>query len=456
MGRLFGKDGLKGTGVSEITCELVMQVARATVEIISGKSKRKIKIVVGRDTRSSGDTLESAVCAGVCSAGADVVTLGQVPVPSVPLMTKKLRADAGIMISYSYRRSDYNGIKIYSSDGWRISEQEEEAIEKLVLDEPWSLYPIKRREYGSITHFTTACEEYSEYVRSKVKTNLSGLRVAIDCGNGTPALTAKSIFEGLGAEIVMMGDKPDGTNINKDCGSMVIESMMAFVRENSCDCGIAFDGGGERCLAVDENGQLIDGDMIIAICAKSLKEMDKLSNNTLVVTPANNLGLTHFGYDRYMDVANCGSDERKLIKKLKEGHFSIGGNPTGSIIFADDSTSPDGQLTGARLLEALRMSERKMSELTVYLKKLPQVMINIPIDRRYSKIWKEDIELAEVIKQCQAELGNEGRIIVRETGKEPAIRVLAEGCDFTQINEIAVRVGDMIRLKCSAFETGGE
>ena len=448
MGRLFGKDGLKGIAVTELTCELAMQIGRAVASVMSNSSEN-ISIVVGKDTRGSADTLEAALCAGICSAGADALTIGKMPSPAVSCIVRKKRACAGIMISYSQRKAEFNGIKVFSPEGFRISAETEEEIERLVLDTPWKLNPEQKIKYGSIIRCENAEDDYIEYVTSKIKTDLTGMRVALDCGNGSASFTAPRLFKELGAEVVIMGNNPDSTNINKDCGSTAIEGLMSFTKENSCDCGLAFDGGGERCIAVDEEGQIVDGDCITALCAKYLKEIGKLKKNTLVINPANNLGLTHFGYDFYMDIAVSGADERSLIKKLVSEELSIGGSPAGYVLMPDESPVSDGQFTGARLLEILRNSERKMSELAALLKKMPQVMINVAISRFDSEIWKNDSEITSLIEQCENTLGENGRMLVREVGKEPVIKVLVEGKDFAQINSIAIEVAEKIKERCT-------
>ncbi|MBP3761327.1 MAG: phosphoglucosamine mutase [Ruminococcus sp.] len=448
MGRLFGKDGLKGLAVTELTCELAMQIGRAVAAVMANNAENS-SIIVGKDTRGSADTLEAALCAGICSAGVNAVTIGKMPSPAVAYILKKKRACAGVMISYSQRKAEYNGFKIFSPEGFRISAETEEEIERLVLDTPWELNPEQKTVYGSIIPCKNAEDDYIECVTSKIKTDLTGVRVALDCGNGAASYTAERLFRELGAEVAVMGNNPDGANINKDCGCTAIEALMSFTKENSCDCGLAFDGGGERCIAVDEEGQIVDGDCITALCAKYLKELGKLKNNTLVVTPANNLGLTHFGYDFYMDVAVAGADERSLIKKLVSEELSIGGTPAGYILLPDESPVSDGQFIGARLLEILKNSERKMSVLASLLKKMPQVMINVPISRFDSEIWKNDSEITSLIEKCENTLGDNGRMLVREVGKEPVIKVLVEGKDFAQINSIAIEVAEKIKERCT-------
>ncbi len=452
MGRLFGKDGLKGIGVSELRCEIAVQLGQAVSAVLAGDEKEKSCIVVGRDTRSSGVTLEAALCAGISSAGVDVLVLGEVPAPVVSFMVRKKKASAGIMISYSNRKSESNAFKVYSAEGKRIGRETEDEIEKLILDEPWNLSPIQRRRYGKIKHTELANDDYIDYIVSKSRADLSGVRVAVDCGNGAASFTAEKILTRLGADTVMMGNKPSPTNINRECGSTSADALMSFTKDNSCDCGIAFDGAGERCIAVDEKGQLMEGDLITALCAKYLKETGKLKKNTLVVTSANNLGLTNFGIDYYMNVVSAGSDERDLMKLLEKEEYSVAGDPWGYMLIPKESPVADGQIVGIKLLEILKRSEKKMSEITNILKKLPQVMMNIPISRFYSEVWKKDTNITSLISYYEKKLGDSGRIAVREEGKEPVIRVLVEGRDFSEINMIAIDVADRVRQCCGRQE----
>ena len=269
-----------------------------------------------------------------------------------------------------------------------LSDEREDALERLILDNPADIEPIPRREYGRMTIDDSAADEYISYMSEKFPSDLSGLKIAIDCANGCASFTAERIFSNRGAEVLVMGNEPDGTNINKDCGSTHVDSLMRFVTANGCDCGIAFDGAAERCLAVDETGSLADGDVIIAACAKDMKEQDKLSHNTIVFTQANNLGLLQFARANGIGTSASSTGERSMIRRMLECGYSLGGDPAGHILFPDDSASADGQLTGLRLLEVLKRSGGKMSELSSLIEKCPQVMLNVPIDKRFRERFK--------------------------------------------------------------------
>lgn len=452
MGRLFGKDGIRGVAVTELTCELAMQVGRAAAAVYARPGETRMKILIGKDTRSAADTTEAALCAGLCSAGVDVELLGVVPAPAVAYLIKERGAAAGIMITVSNRSSEFCGLKFFSGSGHRMSHDKEDTIERLVLDTPSEIAPVPRRRYGSVTHYDAALEDYIYHVKSCVNTNLSGMRLALDCANGSCCMTARRIFTELGAEIVLMGNRPDGYNINRDCGSTCIDPLMDFVRSNECDCGLAFDGGGERCLAVDENGRLIDGDEIIAVCARYMKENEKLRNNTIVTSTANNLGLVQFARANDIYTVSAAANERSMLRKMMEGGYSIGGDPGGHILFPDDAPSGDGQLTGARLLEILHSTGRPMSELTGgVVRKVPQVMLNVRISPREREIWKNDRMITSLIDEYEGMLGDDGRVIVREIGKESLIRIMVEGEDFSTINSMAVRIADTIKERCGGM-----
>lgn len=457
MGRLFGRDGIRGLAISEMSCELAMEVGKAAAAVLARQSGERIKILVGKDARNSGDALEAAVCAGLCSSGADAELVGVVPSPALAYLVKERSARGGIMISASHRSAEYNGIKLYGDTGNRLSFDDEEEIERLILDYPEELIPASGGHYGKTIRYLSSVEDYVRHVRSvSVSGNFSGMKVAIDCANGSASFTAGKIFSALGAEVLLTGNSPDGTNINRDCGCTHIEHLMNIVLEHRCSVGLAFDGGGERCLAVDDRGRLVDGDEIIALIAQYFKTGGILRYNTLPVTSGNNMGLIRFARRRGIDTVSCGAGERRLIRKLVENNYSIGGDSNGHILFPDDAPSADGQLTGVRLLEVLAQSGRRLSELTGIIEKMPQVIINVPISYRDHEVWKNDRRLMSFIEAVENELGDDGRIIVREVGREPVIRIHVEGPDFTRINTLALEVSDMVKDRCTVREWTGE
>ena len=445
MGRLFGRDGMRGIAVTELTCELALQIGRAAAVVLAGHNTDNTRILIGMDTRSSSDSIAAALCAGICSAGADAELIGEVPTPALAWLTKESSANGGIMVTASHINAEFSGIKLFSASGHRLSDDREEEIERLILDAPGEIVPIPRKKYGRLTFSDEANEKYTAHIKDITDTDLSGLKVAIDCANGCASATAKEIFSSLGAEIVLMGDAPDGTNINKDCGSTHIDALMKFVVEQKCGCGIAFDGAAERCLAVDENGAIVDGDMIVAICAKDMKERGKLSNNSILFTQANNLGLLQFARTNEIGTSASSAGERSMIRRMLECGYSLAGDPAGHILFPDLAPSADGQLTGIMLLDVLKRSGKKLSELAAVIEKCPQVMLNVPIDKRCREVWKNDRAVTGIIDEFEQILGEEGRVVVREVGAEPVIRIMIEGRDFTTINTMALQIADTIK-----------
>ena len=391
MGRLFGTDGARGVAITELTCETAMQIGKAAAIVLTKKTKHKPTIFIGKDTRISSDVLEAALAAGICSVGANAEILGVVPTPAVAALVEQKGADAGVMISASHNSFEFNGIM------------------------------------------------------KSIKGNLTGLRIAIDCANGSASATAKRLFEGLGANVYVINSSPDGTNINDNCGSTHIGNLMQFVVDKKCHAGLAFDGDADRCLAVDEKGQLIDGDKLMAICAKAYKEQGKLKKNTAVVTVMSNLGFTYFAKNNGIKMQTTKVGDRYVLEKMLDGGYNLGGEQSGHIIFLDEANTGDGQLSGAKVLEILAESGKKMSELASVMEHYPQVMINVKISPRDREVWKNDSQITDLIEHYENELGDSGRILVRESGTEPLIRVMLEGKDFKQINEYAIAISEKIK-----------
>lgn len=449
MGRMFGKDGMRGLAVTELTCELALQIGRAAAAVFAGHNNEKPKILVGKDTRSSSDAVAAALCAGICSAGADAELLGEVPTPALAWLVKDKDASGGIMVTASHVGAEFSGIKLFSANGHRLSDDREEELERLILDSPGDIIPIPRRNYGRMSVYENAAEDYVAHILETVSADLSGLNVAVDCANGCAGATAEKIFTGLGAKVTLINNAPDGSNINQDCGSTHISRLMSFVTANGFDCGIAFDGAAERCLAVDEKGSLVDGDVIIAACARDMKERGELRHNTIIFTQANNLGLLMFARANGIGTSASSTGERSMIRRMLECGYSLGGDAAGHILFPDEAPSADGQLTGIKLLDVLRRSGGKMSDLSGVIEKCPQVMLNVPIDKRFREVWKNDRAVTGIIDEFEEILGEDGRVVVREVGTPPVIRIRIEGRDFTTINTMALQIAETIKERLS-------
>lgn len=445
MGRLFGTDGARGIAVTELTCELAMQIGRAAALVLTKTMNHKPVILIGKDTRISSDILESALCAGICSVGADAVILGVVPTPAVAYLVKEKKADAGVMISASHNSVEYNGIKLFSSTGYKLSDDTEEEIERLILDNPEEIILKSHTEVGHIRHCENAVESYINHIKSSVGGNFQGMKVLIDCANGSSSATAKQIFGGIGADCIYINCNPDGTNINKNCGSTHIDGLQKAVKENGADIGLAFDGDADRCLAVDENGELVDGDKLIAICSKAYKEQGKLKNNSAVVTVMTNIGFSKFAKENDINVITASVGDRYVLEKMLEGGYNIGGEQSGHIIFLDEATTGDGQLSGVKVLEVLRNSGLKMSELAAVMTSFPQVMVNVKVTPEVKSNWKSYEDVGELIEKHTDTLGENGRILVRESGTEPLVRVMLEGKDTDIISVMADEIADKIR-----------
>ncbi len=450
MGRLFGTDGARGVAVTELTCELAMQIGRAAAAVLCRKAGHKAKFLIGKDTRISSDIMEAALTAGLLSVGADVVSLGVVPTPAVAYLVKKLNADAGVMISASHNSMEFNGIKLFSGTGFKLSDDIEEEIEALVLDTPEQL-TASQKNGGAVGRFTTdhnAVNLYVEHILSTGEKSLAGLKIAVDCANGSASATAEKLFTGLGAKVYLLSCEPDGVNINEKCGSTHLEQLIDFVKENKCDLGIAFDGDADRCLAIDENGNICDGDKLIAIFAKDMAERGCLKKNAAVVSVMTNLGFTFFAKEHGIDMVTTKVGDRYILEQMLAGGYSLGGEQSGHIIFIDHATTGDGQLTAIQLLSVIKRTGKTLSELAGVMERYPQVMVNVKISSQWKEGWKNVREIEDIIAQKETQLNGSGRILVRESGTEPLIRVMIEGRKFDEINTMAIDIADVIRKCC--------
>lgn len=451
MSRLFGTDSAKGNTVADLTCEIAMQAGRASAAVLSGGEGKKSKIIIGKDGKLSSDILEAAVCAGICSAGADAEGLGPVPAPAAAWLTKILDADACIMISSTGSDGNSSGIRIYSPDGRRFPKAAEDQIEELVFGiGANSALARPRSEMGRMLRCDDAADRYIEHIKSMISADLSGLRVALDCSGSCADTTAERLFTELGAEVFVLPEPDD--NFEQDVfqpATTKLERLMDFVPANFCDCGLAFDSEGFCCIAVDENGKLADGDSLLAIFAKDMKASGTLRDDTIVVNYMSGLGLLNFARDNGIKVLTSGTGDRYVLDRMLEEECSLGGEKSGHIIFLNDSSVGDGQLCGARLLEIMKKTGRKLSELAGEMNRLPQVVINVRISPLKKEIWKNNAVITGIIKDNEEKLGSAGRIVVREAGgAEPFIRVLVEGPDFAEINEMAMETAQTIKSEC--------
>ena len=445
MGRLFGTDGARGVANRELTCELAMNIGRAAAKVLISAEHRRPKILVGKDTRASGDMLETALAAGLCSVGADVYMLGVVPTPAVAYLVKKYGAQAGVMISASHNPCEYNGIKIFSGEGYKLSDALEEEIEAIVLDGAEELPCPEGGDVGRVRMCDTAVDDYVQHLLTVADVDLKGMKIAVDCANGSASTTARKLFAALGADALILNDQPDGVNINDNCGSTHIDNLGAFVKEHGCFAGVAFDGDADRCLAVDEQGNLIDGDKIIAALAMDMKEKGELDGNAAVVTVMSNLGFFRFCEQNGITPVSTKVGDRYVLEEMVNSGYAIGGEQSGHIIFRHHATTGDGQMSAVKLLAMAREKGVKLSRIGGMMERYPQVIINVKADAAQKAKYAADKALAEEISKANASLGRDGRVLVRVSGTEPLLRIMVEGREFDAINDLAVQLGETIK-----------
>ncbi|MBE5716625.1 MAG: phosphoglucosamine mutase [Ruminiclostridium sp.] len=447
MGRLFGTDGARGIAVTELTCELAMNIGRAAAIVLTKQKthKGKARILIGKDTRISSDILESALIAGITSVGADVELLGVVPTPAVAYLVRYYEADAGVMISASHNSVEYNGIKLFSSTGFKLPDDVENEIEALILDTPEKMTLVDGSDVGRVKTMYGAVSEYNEHIQSTVGGKFQGLLVAIDCANGSASATAESLFYKFGAEFVYINNEPDGLNINDKCGSTHMEQLVELVKKRGCDVGFAFDGDADRCLAVDEKGNIIDGDKLIAILSRYMKEMGTLKNNTAVVTVMSNLGFHRFMNENKIETVCTKVGDRYVLEEMLNNGYNIGGEQSGHIIFLDHATTGDGQLTAAQTLELLSKCKRPLSQLVKDIPDFPQLLVNVKITEDKKGLWEKTQKITDIIAQAEQAMGENGRILVRESGTEPLVRVMIEGKDKKEVLHWTNLIADTIK-----------
>ena len=439
MKKLFGTDGIRGIAGSELDIDLAYRVGLALTRVLLSEGIRTPKILLGMDTRASSPMLSSALMNGIREEGGIATSIGVCSTPAVAYHLVKHGFDAGVMISASHNPYEYNGIKIFGKDGYKLSDAMEERIEALVY-----LNEITESE---------ARKEYIEYLKNAFSTSLRGLKIAIDCANGSASVTAKELFSSLGAECYMLSDNPDGKNINLGCGSTNLERLKSTVVLNSLDVGIAFDGDADRCIAIDENGREIDGDFILAILALQMQAERALKENTIVGTVMTNLGLRKFCDENGIRFECSAVGDRFVLERLREGGYSLGGEQSGHIILPEVSTTGDGQLTALALLSQMKKSGKSLAALADIMKKYPQKTINIEADDIDKQAIKTDEGIKEIIKVTEATIFDSGRIIVRPSGTEPLIRISAECKTEEKADLICNRLADKIKGRLYELKT---
>ena len=440
MARLFGTDGVRGEANTKLPPELAYRMGRAATIYFGQHSEGKPQIVIGRDTRISGEMLEAALVAGICSAGGNAILAGIVPTPAVAYLARKLHAAAGIVISASHNPFHDNGIKFFGGDGYKLPDKVEDDIERIVYDLEAGM-PYERPtgvEVGKLEYRQNLLEDYISFVMSTTSERFDGMKIVLDCANGAAYKAMPAVLERLGAELILLGNKPDGVNINDYCGSTHMENLRLEVLRNHADIGIAHDGDADRCLCIDERGEVIDGDHIMIICAKLMLKVGALPDKTIVTTVMSNIGFRQALEELGLTCEVTAVGDRYVLENMRANNHRLGGEQSGHIIFSDYSTTGDGLITGLQVLTAIKKFNTTASELNALMTTYPQVLINVRVQDREACKQSAAIKLA--ITEGELELGTTGRILVRASGTEPLIRVMAEGADKNQLNRICNKI----------------
>ncbi|KAJ52287.1 phosphoglucosamine mutase [Clostridium tetanomorphum] len=448
MGRMFGTDGVRGIANEELTPDLAYSLGRAGAYILT-EGTHKPKILVGMDTRISGHMLESALVAGILSVGAEAVCVGVIPTPAVAYLTRKYGADAGVVISASHNPVEYNGIKFFNGQGYKLSDELEDKIQRVIESNFEGVPSPIGEDVGRKIIEDGALEDYIEFAKSTIKTDLKGLKVALDCANGAAFEAAVQTFRQLKAEVSVINNDPDGININKNCGSTHPEQLMEYVVKKGCHLGLAFDGDADRCLAVDNKGNLINGDFIMAICGKHMKNSGKLDKNTVVVTVMSNMGLFIAMDNEDINLVKTKVGDRYVLEEMLKEGYKIGGEQSGHIIFLDYNTTGDGLVTALQLSGIVKESGKSLSELTSIMKELPQVLVNATVPNDKKDIYITDTEIAEEIRKIEEKMDGRGRVLIRPSGTEPLVRVMLEGEEQKEIDDIAHSLAKLIEKKAN-------
>lgn len=447
MGRLFGTDGVRGVANVELTAELAFKLGQCGAYVLTKAADHTPTILIGKDTRISGDMLEAALTAGMCSVGVKVVSLGVLPTPAVAYLTRYYKADAGVVISASHNPYEYNGIKFFNGDGYKLSDSVEDEIEAYIKDEKMMDQLPDNDGIGTVTANNHSIEDYVKFAVSTIDCDLKGMKIAIDCANGASYQTAFKALNSLGAHVEAIHNTPDGININNQCGSTHMESLQSYVKAIGADIGLAFDGDADRMLAVDENGNIVDGDVIMAICAKYMLENGTLEKNTLVATVMSNLGLFIAGEKLGINIPKTKVGDRYVLEEMLDKGYCIGGEQSGHVIFLKHNTTGDGLVSGLQLLAVLKKTGQKLSEAAKIVEILPQVLVNAKVKNENKNSYMEIPEIAEACKKLEDEFAGEGRVLIRPSGTEPLVRVMIEGKDEAVLQEKAEALAKLIEAE---------
>ncbi len=444
MSRLFGTDGVRGVANVELTVDLAMKLGKAGAYVLTKENKHKPTILVGCDTRISGDMLANALNAGICSVGANVVFAGVLPTPAVAYLTRSGRYDAGVVISASHNPMEFNGIKFFNGEGYKLSDSLEDEIQEYIERDMAGIPKVSGADVGKTVYDFELEKEYIEFVKKTVPVDLSGLKIVLDCAEGASYRTSVKAITQLGAEVTATHVSPTGININAGCGSTHLEDLSRSVVEAGADVGLAFDGDADRLLAVDEKGNVIDGDKLMAICAVHLKEQGRLKKNTIVATVMSNMGFFIMGKEQGITIEQTKVGDRYVLERMLEIGASIGGEQSGHIIFLDENTTGDGLLSALHFLETMVHSGKKASELAEIMNVLPQSLVNAKVPNNKKNSYMDYPEIAAAIEETEKRFNGEGRVLIRPSGTEPLVRVMIEGKNQQEIDEEAKKLARLI------------
>lgn len=445
MARLFGTDGVRGVANEELTPLLAMQLGQAGAYVLGRERHHRPTIVVGSDTRISGDMLANALMAGICSVGANCICVGVMPTPAVAYLTRRYKADAGVVISASHNPVEFNGIKFFDGDGYKLPDALEDEIETVIRGNmPGVKFPIGP-DIGRIEYRADAREEYINRAMQAVEVDLTGLRIVVDCAEGASFYTSVETLRRLGGTIVAIHNNPDGTNINDKCGSTHMEELTQRVVEEHADVGLAFDGDADRLLAVDENGNVVDGDQIMAIVGTYMKRHGKLAKDTIVATVMSNLGFSIMAEHNGITLEKTRVGDRYVLERMKEIGANLGGEQSGHIIFLDENTTGDGLLSALHLLQVMVDTRKPLSELAQIMEVLPQALVNAKVANSKKDQYMDYPEIAQAISELERRFAGEGRVLIRPSGTEPLVRVMIEGKDRQVIRTEAERLANLIQ-----------
>ncbi len=449
MGKLFGTDGVRGVANVELTNELAYKLGRFGAYVLTENKEKneKAKILIAKDTRVSGDMLESAMISGVLSAGCDVIKIGVLPTPAVAHLVRHLDVDAGVMISASHNPVEYNGIKFFDKDGFKLPDAVEEKIETFILEEKDLPHNPSGTELGRKTEVFRAMDMYADYVKSTVDVKFEGVNVVLDAANGAAYEVARKALKDLGANVDCIHAEPDGYNINADCGSTHPEKVAAEVILRKADIGLAFDGDADRLIAVDEKGRIVDGDKIMAICGAHMKKSGKLSNDTIVATVMSNLGLDIAMRSEDITLEKTKVGDRYVLEAMRAGGHSLGGEQSGHIIFLDHNTTGDGLLTAVQLINVIKESGKKLSELAGIMDTYPQVLKNAKVSNKNKHAYNDDEVIVKRIAEVESFFHGQGRVLIRPSGTEPLVRVMIEGKNQDELNQFAKELVALIETR---------